>query len=119
MSMRTILGVLVSTLLIAGCAGATGSPAPAASAPVPAASPSTSGAFGGTVKYQLDGAPATTTVDGIADGASMSGTAVTTFREGTHTVKLGCVASKDGGSWVLGGTVEETTVPRESAGAWS
>jgi hypothetical protein len=71
------------------------------------------------VEYKLDGAAATTTVDAVADGATVSGTAVTTFREGTHTVQLGCASSKDGGSWVLGGTVEKTTVHGESAGAWS
>src|SRR5262245_54246951 len=139
MSMRTILGVLVSTLLVAGCAGAAGSQTPAesvaapstpasvspsttaasASAPAPVASPRVSGAFGGTVQYKLDGAPATTEVDGVADGASVSGTAITTFRSGTHTVKLGCAASKAGGSWVLGGTVEKTTVHGESPGYWS
>jgi hypothetical protein len=140
MSMRTILGVLVSALLVAGCAGATGSAAPSASvaapssaapaesvaapgseasaSPSPAATPSPSGAFGGTVKFQMDGAPATTTVNAVADGASVSGTAITTFREGTHTVKLGCVA-KSGDGWVLGGTVEKTTVHGESAGPWS
>lgn len=137
--MRTILGVLVSALLVAGCAGATGSAAPSASAPAPsapasaspspaqaaastsapAATPTPSGGFGGTVEYKLDGAAATTTVDAVADGATVSGTAVTTFHEGTHTVRLGCASSKDGGSWVLGGTVEKTTVHGESAGAWS
>jgi hypothetical protein len=133
MSMRTILGVLVSAVLVAGCAGAAGTQAPAASAPstqAPAASasgtlapataatPSPSGAFGGTVQYKIDGGPATTTVDAVADGASVSGTAVTTFREGIHTVRLGC-ATQGGGSWVVGGTVETTTVHGESAGAWS
>ncbi len=137
--MRTILGVLVSALLVVGCAGATGSVAPSASAPAPsapasaspslaqatastsapAATPSPSGGFGGTVEYKLDGAAATTTVDAVADGATVSGTAVTTFRGGTHTVKLGCASSKDGGNWVLGGIVEKTTVHGESAGAWS
>jgi len=134
--MRSILSVLVSTLLVAGCAGATGSAAPPASAPAPAAasaepaasasasaaSPaapaSASGVFGGTVKFESDGAPATTVVDGVADGSKVSGTAVTTFARGTHTVKLGC-AAKSGGSFVLGGTVEKTTVPGETAGPWS
>jgi hypothetical protein len=122
MSMRTILGVLVTTLLVAGCAGATGSAAPSASAPASVASrgasPSPSGAIGGSVQYQLDGAPATTQVDVVADGASVSGTAVTTFREGTHTVRLGC-ASRSGDTWALGGTTEQTTVPGERAGDWS
>jgi hypothetical protein len=124
--MRTILGVLVSTLLIAGCAGATGSAAPAASAPAqstpasvgPGATPSPSGALGGTVQYKLDGAPATTEVDVVADGVTVSGTAVTAFRGATHTVRLGC-ASKSGDTWALGGTTEQTTVPGERAGDWS
>lgn len=109
--MRTILGVLVSAFLVAGCAGATGSAAPSAD-------PSPSEAIGGSVKFQLDGAPATTEVDAVADGASLSGTAVTSFRAGTHTVKLGC-ATRNGDTWALGGTVEQTTIPGETAGAWS
>jgi hypothetical protein len=91
----------------------TSGPGVGGSAPV-----STPNPFGGTVHYQMDGGPATTKVDAVADGASVSGTAVTTFNGGTHTVQLGC-AAQDGGSWVLGGTVEKTTVPGESAGAWS
>jgi hypothetical protein len=132
MTMRTILGVLVIAVLVAGCGGAASTqPAAApsaaatqatasASAPVAtvSATPSPSGAIGGIVHYQLDGAPATTEIDAVADGASVSGTAVTTFRAGTHTVRLGC-ATKNGGNWVLGGTVEKSTVPGESAGPWS
>jgi hypothetical protein len=122
MSMRTILGVLVTTLVVAGCAGATGSAAPSASAPASAASlgasPSASGAIGGTVQYQLDGAPATTQVNLVADAASVSGTAVTTFRGGTHTVRLGC-ATQNGDTWALGGTTEQTTVAGERTGDWS
>ena len=140
--MRTILGVLVSTLLVAGCTGATGTAAPAVSAPAPStaapvspsptqatasgpasvaslgASPIPSGAFGGMVTYQLDGAPATTEVNLVADGATVSGTAVTSFREGTHTVRLGC-ATRSGDTWALGGKTEKTTVPGERAGDWS
>ena len=132
--MRTMVGALIGTLLVAGCAGATGSAAPAASAPAastpasvspstPAsaslgASPSQSGAIGGTVQYKVDGAAATTEVDLVADGATVSGTAVTTFREGTHTVRVGC-AAKNGDTWALGGTTEQTTVPGERAGDWS
>ena len=131
--MRTILGVLVSAVLVVGCASAGGTQAPAASAPTtqaPAASasgtpapatsptPRPSGAFGGKVEFRLDGSAATTEVDAVADGASLSGTAVTKFREGTHTVRLGC-ATQGGGSWVVGGTVETTTVHGESAGVWS
>ena len=80
--------------------------------------PSPSGAFGGSVDYQSDGAPATTEVDAVADGASVSGTAVTTFGAGTHTVQLEC-AARDGDTWALGGTTEQTTVPGEKAGDWS
>ncbi len=130
--MRTILGVLVIAVLVVGCGGAASTQAPAApsaaptqgtastSAPVATASatPSASGALGGIVHYQLDGAPATTEIDAVADGASVSGTAVTAFRGGTHTVRLGC-AARYGGTWVLGGTIEKSTVPGESAGAWS
>ncbi len=81
-------------------------------------SPSASGAFGGIVQYQLDGAAATTEVDLVADGASVSGTAVTTLRAGTHTVQLAC-ATRNGDTWALGGTTEQTTVPGERAGDWS
>jgi hypothetical protein len=133
MTMRTILGILVIAVLVAGCAGAAGTQAPAASAPstqapaasasgtqAPAASatPSASGGFGGIVHYQLDGGPATTEVAVVADGASVSGTAVTTFRGGTHTVRLGC-ATQNGDTWALGGTTEQTTVAGERAGDWS
>jgi hypothetical protein len=133
MTMRTILGVLVSAVLVVGCAGTGGTQAPAASAPgtqAPAASasgtqapatsatPSPSGAFGGTVHYKLDGGPATTEIDGVADSASVSGTAVTMFREGTHNVRLGCAAQK-GDIWALGGTTEKSTIHGEPAGTWS
>ncbi len=75
-------------------------------------------ALGGTVEYQLDGAAATTEVDAVADGASVSGTAVTTFEAGTHTVRLEC-AARDGDTWALSGTTEQTTVSGERAGDWS
>lgn len=140
--MRTILGVLVSALLVAGCAGATGTAAPAVSAPAPStaasvspsptqatastpasvaslgASPGSSGAIGGTVQYQVDGGPATTEVNLVADGATVSGTAVTTFGGGTHTVRLGC-ATRSGDTWALGGKTEQTTMHGERAGDWS
>jgi hypothetical protein len=73
---------------------------------------------GGTVEYQLDGGPATTVVDAVADGTSVSGAAVTTFVGGTHTVQLECGA-RGGDVWVVGGTVESTTVRGERAGGWS
>ena len=75
-------------------------------------------AVGGTVQYHLDGAPATTVVDAVADGTSVSGTAVTTFVRGTHTVRVEC-AARDGDTWAVGGTVEQTTVGGERAGDWS
>jgi hypothetical protein len=75
-------------------------------------------ASGGSVTYQLDGAAATTEVS-VAEGAGVSGTAVTTVRGGgTHTVSVEC-AARDGGTWAVGGTVEETTFPGEGAGSWS
>jgi hypothetical protein len=104
-------GLIAATLLLAMVA--------AALAATPGTAPSPSGAFGGTVNYELDGAPATTVIDGVADGASLSGTAVTTFAAaGTHTVRLVCAAQDDGG-WVLGGTIDKTTVPGAFVGAWS
>ena len=124
--MRTILGVLVGTLLIAGCAGTTGNAAPA-SAPASAAtvaSPRPSGAFGGVAHFTMHGKPATTTVDVVADGASVSGTALTDIGDatdlgrGTHTVKLGC-AAQQGDWWALGGKTDKTTVHGEKAGDWS
>lgn len=73
----------------------------------------------GIVHYQSDGADATTEVDAVADGASVSGTALTTFTvRGTHTVRLEC-AARDGDTWALGGTTEQTTLPGERAGDWS
>ncbi len=93
------------------------SPSPSLS-PSPTVAPSSSGAFGGTVHYQLDGAPATTEVDVVAEGASVSGTAITTHLSRTHTVRLAC-ATRDGDTWALGGTIEQTTVPGERAGQWS
>ncbi len=83
----------------------------------PAASPSPP-PIGGTVEYQMDGGAATTIVTATADGASVSGTAITTFVGGTHTVGLEC-ATDYGDTWALAGTVEQTTVPGEQAGDWS
>ena len=122
---QRVFAVALAALLlpiVAGCAAAP-SAAPtqgSASAPAPVASAtaSPSGAFGGSVQYQIDGAPATTEVDAVAVGESVSGTAVTTFRAGTHTVRLAC-AAQDGGSWVLGGTTEKSTIPGEPPGTWS
>lgn len=87
--------------------------------PSASASASPPGAFGGTVGYKTeDGAPATTVVDGVFDGATVSGTAVSTGPGGVHTVRLAC-ASQDEDGWVLGGMVEETTIPGESEGGYS
>lgn len=83
--------------------------------PTPTASPTP---IGGVVDYQLDGAPATTRVDIAADGTSVSGTAVTTFVAGTHTVRLEC-AARNGDSWAVAGTSEQTDVAGERAGDWS
>lgn len=99
---------------VGGAPAATPSPAPTP----PQAQPSPTGALGGTVEFELDGAPATTEVDVVADGASVSGTAVTTFRAGTHAVRLEC-AARDGDFWALGGKVEQSTVESGSVGAWS
>lgn len=105
-----VIGAQVLGPQAPGSVGGAPSPTPIASAsPTP---------IGGTVEYQLDGAPATTDVDAVADGASVSGTAVTTFVGGTHTVALEC-AVRDGDTWVVGGTIEETTVRGENAGDWS
>ena len=87
--------------------------APSAEPTVPA-SPTP---FGGAVQFQLDG-PTTTDVDAVADGASVSGTAVTTSGAGTHTVQVEC-AARDGDTWALAGTTEQTTVHDGKAGEWS
>jgi hypothetical protein len=111
--MRTILGPLVIAVILVGCGGAAGTQPPSASVEA-----SSSGTLGGSVTYQVDGAPATTEVDVVADGAGLSGSAVSTFATGTHTVDVECAAAADGG-WMLGGKVESTTIPGETAGAWS
>ena len=104
--------VLGSQLLGSPAPGGVGAPSPS-----PTATPSPT-PFGGIVDYQLDGAPATTEVNVVADGASVSGTAVTTFVGGTHTVRLEC-ATRNGDFWAVGGTTEQTTVRGERAGGWS
>jgi hypothetical protein len=75
-------------------------------------------AFGGTVQFQDTGALFTTKIDAVASGATVTGTAVHTTRDGTHTVRLGCF-SRDGDTWSVGGTVEQTTLPGEKTGFWS
>jgi hypothetical protein len=65
-----------------------------------------------------DEASTATEVDAVADGATVSGAAVTTLGTGTHTVGLEC-AVRDGDTWAFGGTIEQTTVPGERPGSWS
>jgi hypothetical protein len=105
---RLVIGTSLAVSLLAGCTAASPSAAPTQG----------TASYGGVVQYRHDGGPATTEVDAVADGASISGTAVTTLGSGTHTVRLAC-AAQDGGTWALGGTVEESTVESGSAGAWS
>ena len=81
--------------------------------------PTATGAFGGSVEFTGDaGAPGMTVVDAVATGDKVSGTAVTTLREGIHTVRLAC-AARDGDFWVVGGKVEKSTIPGEPTGTWS
>jgi hypothetical protein len=94
-----------------------GPAAPGGAGGAPSAKPAAT-PVGGTVQYTHDGAPATTDVDALAEGASVAGTAVTTFVGGTHTVRLEC-AARDGDTWAYGGTIEQTTVSGETAGKWS
>jgi hypothetical protein len=109
-----LLAVLVGGAVFMG--GGTRSPTPPpAATPAPTSAP---GAFGGTVHYLLDGTPATTEVDAMATGAVVSGTAVTTFGGGAHTVRLAC-AARDGDTWAVGGTIEQTTVRAAPIGDWS
>jgi hypothetical protein len=110
-----IIAVVVGTQLLGSPSGNLGSDPTVTATPGPTEEPTR---VGGNVDYQLDGAPATTEVDAVADGASVSGAAVTTFFRGTHTVRLEC-AAQDGDTWAFGGTTEQTTVPGERAGDWS
>ena len=112
---------------VAASASPSPTPAPTAAAtpieilPTPTAersAPPSATPVGGTVEYQMDGAPATTNVDAVADGTSVWGTAVTTFLGGTHTVRLEC-AARSGDLWALFGTSQQTTVSGERAGDWS
>jgi hypothetical protein len=112
---RLVLSTSIAVSVLAGCAAAAPSATPVST---PATTPSPSAAFGGTVQFQFEGTPATTAVDVAANTASVSGTAVTTYARGTHTVRLEC-AVRDGDTWAFGGTTEQTTVPDERAGVWS
>ena len=99
---------------VGGTASASPSPSPSPTAsPTPTPIP-----IGGTIQFELDGAKATTVVDAVADGTSVSGTAVTTSAAGTHTVRLEC-AARQGDRWAFVGTTETSTFPDEGTGAWS
>jgi hypothetical protein len=108
-----VVALVIGVQLLGPAAPAGVGGAPSAE-PTPPPSPSP---IGGSVTYQMGGAT-TTEVDAVADGASVSGTAVTTSGAGTHTVRLEC-ADRDGDTWVLAGKVEQTTVSGEKAGYWS
>jgi hypothetical protein len=109
-----LLVVLFGGAVLIG--GGTARPTPV---PAPTATPTPAPvAFGGTVQYQIDGAPATTEVDAIATDEIVTGTAVTTFHGGIHNVRLAC-AARDGATWAVAGTIEQTTVPGEQTGNWS
>jgi hypothetical protein len=96
----------------------TTSPSPTPAPTVSSSSTRPIGTYGGTVTYQSDGAPATTEVEAVADGARASGTAVSTGNGHTHSVRLECAVRK-GDTWAVVGRVEHTTVPGESVGFWS
>ena len=116
-----LIVAVVGYNLLPGSSTGVGGPAPSPSAvptATPTGTPSPTGAFGGIVRYKLNGAPVTTEINAVANGASAFGTAVTAFRSGTHTVRLAC-AAQDGDFWVLGGTTERSTVEGEPVGTWS
>ena len=111
-----------SRLLPTASGPGTTPPSPTASptvTPTGTPTPTPTGAFGGTVEFTGDaGAPGTTAIDAVATGGRVSGTAVTTLRQGVHTVRLAC-AAREGDVWVVGGKVEKSTIPGEPAGTWS
>lgn len=109
-----VVALIIGTQLLGPAAPGGVGGAPSAT---PTATPSPT-PIGGTVQYRMDGLPATTEIDAVADGASVSGTAVTSSPRGTHTVRLEC-AARNGDFWIVGGTVEATTLPGEKAGSWS
>lgn len=109
-----VVALILGTRLLGSTDSGSVGGAPSAA---PTASPSPT-SVGGTVKFLGDGGTTTTTVDAVIDGASVSGTAVTTFSRSTHNVRLEC-AARDGDTWAFGGTSETTTVPGERAGDWS
>lgn len=116
-----VIGLLLGAQLLGDPSnvGGPGNPTPTPQASATSEStPVASAPPGGSVQYQSDGRLTTTQVDLDADGAGLSGTAVTTSSRGTHTVRLECFA-RDVDTWALGGTSEETTIPGERAGDWS
>lgn len=95
-----------------------GPPAQVGAGAAPSAGPSAGpapGPVGGTVEFELDLAPTTTQVQAVADGTSVTGTAVTSSARGTHTVELEC-AARDGDTWALAGTIEATSIAGERPG---
>ena len=113
LAVAAIVVVAVAGFAVLRPSGA-GIGAPPATEP-PTLSPST---FGGTVDYRVNGARSTTEVEAVANGTTVTGTAVTTFPNGTHTVRVGWF-TRDGDIWALGGTVEKSTIPGEPPGEWS
>jgi hypothetical protein len=106
-----VVALVIGAQLLGPAAGSGVGGAPSATpSPIPSPTP-----VGGIVEF---GIGETTEVDAVADGASVSGTAVSTLVSGTHAVRVEC-AARDGDTWAFGGTIEETTVPGESAGSWS
>jgi hypothetical protein len=104
---RPVVLLSIAVGFLAGCGSTAPSTAP------------TQSALGGKVQFQSDGRPSTTEVSLVVDGSNVSGTAVTTFGQGTtHKVHLEC-AARNGDTWALGGKTEETKVPGERAGDWS
>jgi hypothetical protein len=108
-----VVALVIGSQLLGPASGGVGGAPSAAPTATPSPTP-----VGGTVQFKSDGDSATTAVEAVADGASVSGTAVTTYLRGTHTVRLEC-AVKDGDTWAVGGTIEQTTLPGERAGYWS
>lgn len=121
MSMFVKLAAGVAVIAVAVVVGITFLPGAGIGGPAATAtpSPSPSPPIGGTVNFvDDDGGESNTVVEAVADGASVSGTAVSTLQNGVHTVQLEC-AARHGNTWAFAGKVKETTVPGEPAGAWS
>lgn len=117
------LGVAAAAVVVVIVLGTRmfGSPAPGGVGGGPTVAPTASPSpqpFGGTVTFQLDGAPVTTVVEAVLDGTKVSGTAISTFVGATHTVGLEC-GTRQGDHWAVGGTIEDSSVLGEQAGRWS